>query len=306
MRFINFVLSFSLFCAFAHADNPKKPHSPKAQIKWLTPFHVVVDFEDGRQAQLLSEELPLIKSSVNLYMTESTCAGFRPQKKSCEFRIPLKLQLVALVWTKFPGDETKIGQAVMKRFVLSESNGSFELGEPREIMIATDFATEDTVYSQSPVPEEMKWSLACEDQKLFQPIQKANPTLNVISLSAEINTTNPETEVDENRSEQSLEDVQFTWANGVYKLQSIGLGTKQSTVLAGQNLHWVVSPQENQVCELAFSNDFSKLAATASEFSGKVPNSKKSKPATWFGTASQLNNFIEELPQDLDFDGVLE
>lgn len=307
-----FSLFITFLCCYSFAQTgAQRPHSPKAKITWITPYQAVIDFEDGRQARLLAEQVPMFSGNIKLDLVESTCQGFLPAQRSCAFVIPVRLQLVSFLWTRYPTDPTKIGKQIKKRTLKytnynpNDPNPVFEFEEPEKLLNVVDFADESVTYRQAVVPDNEKWNLVCENKSLFSPIQRSAEKLEVMSLASEFNLPNPETQAAENRGFQSLQDVSFSANSLGYRLDSIATGTFDFSVIAGQAMHWVIATKQNKFCELSFSVDVSQLSSIVSGFQDRPPEYKKAVAPRWFGS-TELRNLSKSLPETLNFDGILE
>jgi hypothetical protein len=313
IRFFSIFLMF-YFSSFvlAQASKTEKLKIPEYKLTWITKYHALIDFKDGSQAQLLAEQIPVYPLDFSLSMTDSTCPGFRPENPNCQMHVPFHMQLLGIFWTKYPLDPQKVGQLVkLKRYENSiDEKEEPKFKEAEDLFTNFNFADENTIYTyHRPVAEMDKWSMTCQEPRVLNSLmtrsERGDSVLNILSLSSELNNENPETNVDENRSASSLQDVIFTYEQNKYILQSIGNGMGGLTVLSSQAQNWVLSLGQEKACEIAFSVDFGIAATKIGEIADQKPVYQKSKPATWLGFifGGKLNF---QITRALSGEGVLE
>lgn len=277
---------------------------PNYKVTTPTPYTVILDFDDGRQAQVLTEQIKKVPEvAVKLDLVESNCPRFKPTSKDCTITVLPRLQIMALVWTHYPEHPENVGRVVKIKRYSSDPNGTFE--EPEDVLLNLDIADEETIYKDSPHSEQEKWRLTCEDQNFFNSFLKQDKTLLVMSLSAELSLSNPETAQNENRGLKSLENVLMTSTSKGFVWQSIDSQAGFFTILAGQNLNFVVGQSIEKACEINFSNDLSAIAQTLTSLQDVPPNPSKLEVTTWLGFGSR--NFRTDLMGTFENkEGVLE
>lgn len=285
----------TLFCSYGFGQAPELPKMPKIKFTWANKYQPILDFEDGRQAQVLTQELPIETVSMNMELAESSCP-VKLKSPRCRFEIPIKSQVFGLVWTKHPTDKSKLGKMVTYKSAYHE-NGQITFSEARDVLNSEDFQTESHIYSTPTVPEARKIKLICEDPNLIPSLFKSTEQFEILTWSAETNTENPETRVSENRSFQAAENIKFKKKNNTYVMESIGHHMGEQTVFAGQNLQWVFKGAKGEICEASFSTDLSALQTYVFGLLALDPDISKATPIQWSGNGFFLENiktFIED------------
>lgn len=217
-------------------------------------------------------ETPTYVMKTQMRMEGNSCEeGATWTPVTCTTDVPLKVLALAWFWEKHP-DPAKVGTIIQARVTFSSSNGRPRGGYEVPLKVTESVSPEILEYRElgtDPVFNRKSF-LDCQSYDWM----KGSNSLMLYRWDREFNTQNPETNVNENRSEMVATEVILTLKNGKLELTDFaamsGEGAIDETVfpaVPGEFATWVVKRSEglgSKSCSIKWG--VSRLAPGLIEF----------------------------------------
>lgn len=219
---------------------------------------VSFNFGDGKVAELQYGLAPIIKLSGRIDFLEDTCGIVTP--RACVLVSHLRFYKLRLAWTQHP-DPERINKTV--EYAEKDGDGVFSKVENAKYMISNIGAI------NSRLDEGLKNYLMCDDWDWI----KGNE-LDVLSWGVEDMGENPETDLNENRTNAGMYDFKLTrFDKNIYRMQTprfmeVLNGRFVISSILGEAGSFYYSQEQNQ-CMVGFKLDSSSIISSFTSQGGE-------------------------------------
>lgn len=238
------LIFITLMSIFARADDSSYEGTPRLKLDPGQP--VIMEFSDGRQADLKMVPLETDVLSVPFVISDNNCSN--RQGMICIYKFKLRRLFFAMIWTKHP-DPERLGKILKSKENSSSSSEDQNVQELKIDVLMSGLESKKNLYN-SGLP---KHQIVCDDFSWLPTQTKSAPSsLKINRWEGEFNFENLETAANENRP-----------ASGAYGVIFNRLDSK--TVEVSDVLSWKGLSKENAILNL-----FSNLGLSATQNNGEM------------------------------------